>query len=88
MKQISIGLLLMLSLVASQAVAEELQPFSSPFLHNPSPKVSGVQQDWPQMLPDRGINREHWDEQHMNAERQTMPQQSVPHFDGRLEGWR
>lgn len=88
MKRIPIYLLLMLSLVASQAMAEALQPFSSPALHNPHPKTSAVQQDWPEVMPGQGINREHWDEQHMAAERQMLPQPSVPHFDGRIEGWR
>jgi hypothetical protein len=88
MKRIPIYLLLMLSLIASQAMAEAIQPFNSPALHNPHPKTSAVQQDWPKVIPEQGINREHWDAEHMAAARQTLPQQSVPHFDGRIEGWR
>ncbi|MCE0812648.1 MULTISPECIES: hypothetical protein [Buttiauxella] len=88
MKRLSIYLLMMLSLIGSQAFAVEIQPLNNPSLHNPYPKTSAVQRDWPELMPEQGINSKHWDEQHMAAEHQRWPQEPVPHFSGRIEGWR
>lgn len=81
MKRLSIYLLMMLSLPGSQALAVEIQPLTNPSLHNPYPKTSAVQQDWPEMMPEQGINSK-------AAEHQRWPQEPVPHFSGRIEGWR
>lgn len=88
MKRLSIYLLMMLSLIGSQALAVEISPVTNPSLHNPYPKISAVQQQWPEMTPEQGINRKYWDEQQMAAEQQRWPQEPVPHFSGRIEGWR
>lgn len=88
MKRLSIYLLLMLSLPGSQALAVENQPLTNPSLHNPYPKTSAVQQDWPEMMPEQRINSKHWDKQYVAAEHQRWPQEPVPHFSGRIEGWR